>query len=67
MILQIVILVLGGIHVVFGVFGIPLYRMRNGAGLFESTLLCWGLEIIWAVTCELAESQPLLVPRRERS
>jgi small neutral amino acid transporter SnatA (MarC family) len=43
MFLQIIILVLEFIHLVFGVFGIPIYRMRKGGGLFVSTLLCWGL------------------------
>jgi len=50
MVLQIVILILEGIHLVFGVFAIPIYRMRKGKGLFGSILLCWGLEIIWAFT-----------------
>jgi len=43
MFLQVFILILEGIHFVFGVFGIPLYRMRKGAGLFAGTMLCWGL------------------------
>ena len=47
--MQIVILILEGIHLVFGVFGIPIYRMRKGAGLLGSILLCWGLHIIWGL------------------
>ncbi len=50
MVLQIIILILEGIHLVFGVFGIPIYRMRKGGGLFGNVLLCWGLYIIWAFT-----------------
>lgn len=49
-VVQIIILILEGIHLVFGVFGISIQRMRNGGGLFGSILLCWGLEIAWAFT-----------------
>lgn len=50
MFLQIIILILESIHLALGVFGIPIYRMYKGGGLFVSTMLCWGLEIIWAFT-----------------
>ena len=48
-VVQIIILILEGIHLVFGVFGIPIQRMRKGGGLFGSILLCWGLYIIWGL------------------
>jgi hypothetical protein len=50
MVLQIIVLILELVHLVFGVFGIPIYRMYKGGGVFVSTLLCWGLYIIWAFT-----------------
>ena len=48
-ILQVVILAAQGIHLVFGVFGVAIYRMYKGGGLLSSILLCWGLYIVWAV------------------
>jgi hypothetical protein len=46
--LQIVISTLELIHVVFGVFAIPIYRIYKGGSVFVSTLLCWVLWIVWA-------------------
>ena len=48
--LQIVILILELLHIVFGVFAIPIYRMHKGGSVFVNTLLCWGLWIVWAFT-----------------
>jgi hypothetical protein len=48
-VLQVVILAAQGIHLVLGVFGVAIYRIYKGGGLFSSILLCWGLCIFWAV------------------
>lgn len=48
--LQIIILMLECVHLVLGVFGIPIYRISRGGSVFVSTLLCWGLWIVWAFT-----------------
>ena len=50
MFLQIIILIFEAIHIVLGVFAIPIYRMYKGGSLLINTLLCWGLWIIWAFT-----------------
>ena len=36
-------------HIIFGVFAIPIYRICKGGGLFKSIILCWGLYILWGV------------------
>jgi hypothetical protein len=48
--LQIVIPILECIHIVFGVCAIPVYRIYKGGSVFMSTMLCWGLWIVWAFT-----------------
>jgi hypothetical protein len=47
--LQYVVLILELIHVVIGVFGIPIKRMSKGASLLRSILLCWGLLVLWGL------------------
>lgn len=47
--LQIIILVVQIIHIVFGVFGISIYRMAKGGGLFGNIGLCWGLMFFWGI------------------
>lgn len=46
---QVIILILEVIHLIFGVFGIPIYRMSKGGKLLPNILLCWGVYILWAV------------------
>ena len=48
-ILQIVILILQGIHLFIINFGFPIYRLWKGGKLLTSIFLCWGLLIIWAI------------------
>jgi len=48
-ILHVVILAVQGIHLVLGVFGVAIYRIYKGGGLFSNILLCWGLCILWAI------------------
>ena len=47
--MQTIILILEFIHIILGVFGIPIYRMSRGGKLFSNFLLCWGLYIFWAI------------------
>ena len=46
--MQAIIIILEFIHIVFGVFAIPIYRMWKGGTLDTNILLCWGLYILWA-------------------
>ena len=48
-ILQILILILQGIHLFIINFGFPIYRLWKGGTLLTSIFLCWGLLIIWAI------------------
>lgn len=47
-ILQVVVIAAELVHLVLGVFGVAIYRIYKGGGLFSNILLCWGLCIVWA-------------------
>lgn len=47
--LQYVVLILELIHIVIGVFGIPIRRISKRGRLLQNILLCWGLLFLWGL------------------
>lgn len=48
-VLQVIVLILQLVHLIVGVFGIPVYKIYKGGNLISNILLCWGLYVLWAV------------------